>query len=78
MIICSCRGISQNRILESILGGASSIDDLAFACDAGLDCGSCRPSLVELLTEFCGQNSQIHKSEDKTCCHLEETLQGAP
>ncbi|MEZ4270693.1 MAG: (2Fe-2S)-binding protein [Myxococcota bacterium] len=78
MIICSCRGISQNRILETILGGASSIDDLAFACDAGLDCGSCRASLVELLAEFSGQTCPTHKPDNKTCCHLEETLQGAP
>jgi assimilatory nitrate reductase catalytic subunit len=46
MILCICRGVTQDEIVDAIRRGACSLEKLARRCDgAGTDCGSCRAEL---------------------------------
>ena len=43
MMLCICRGVTEEEILEAIQRGACTLDKIARRCDgAGTDCGSCR------------------------------------
>jgi bacterioferritin-associated ferredoxin len=43
MVLCICRGVTEDEILEAIRRGACTLDKVARRCDgAGTDCGSCR------------------------------------
>jgi bacterioferritin-associated ferredoxin len=46
MILCICRGVTEDEVLDAIRRGAFSLEKLARRCDgAGTDCGSCRDEL---------------------------------
>jgi bacterioferritin-associated ferredoxin len=50
MIVCNCRGVSDQTIRAAIAAGACTVDDVADACrGAGACCGSCRPAIAEML-----------------------------
>lgn len=49
MVVCSCRGVTERRILAEIERGAATVAEVASRCGAGRDCGSCVPDLVELI-----------------------------
>ncbi|MFZ1489327.1 MAG: (2Fe-2S)-binding protein [Ilumatobacteraceae bacterium] len=51
MILCQCHRVSERAIRRAIHGGARSVEEIGAACQAGTSCGSCRPSLEELLAE---------------------------
>lgn len=51
MIVCLCAGVSDKRIREEILIGASNLDDLKKVCGAGGKCGGCIFMLMEILSE---------------------------
>ncbi|MGI4797958.1 MAG: nitrite reductase large subunit NirB [Janthinobacterium lividum] len=46
--ICGCNGVSKARVVQSIVGGAVSLDAVRSTCKASASCGSCT-SLVEHL-----------------------------
>jgi bacterioferritin-associated ferredoxin len=46
MILCICRGVTEDEVIDAIRRGACSLDKIARRCDgAGNDCGSCRAEL---------------------------------
>jgi len=49
LLVCHCNAVCDRTIRECIRGGARSVDDVARSCDAGSDCGGCRPAIEELL-----------------------------
>ena len=49
MVVCVCSGSNEREIERAIDGGAASLAELAEACRAGTDCGSCHSTLLELL-----------------------------
>jgi bacterioferritin-associated ferredoxin len=49
MVVCLCRGLSDSTIEAVITAGASSVDELAEACGAGVDCRACCPLLTALV-----------------------------
>ncbi len=49
MLICSCKGVSQQRVSEEIRRGHRSLRDLQIACQAGTDCGQCVEHLRKML-----------------------------
>ena len=51
MILCLCRGIPDQAVTAVIHQGASSLDEIIGACDAGSDCGACHASLLDMLLE---------------------------
>ena len=54
MILCICRGVTEDEVLDAIRRGAFSLEKLARRCDgAGTDCGSCRDELQAHLDAAC-------------------------
>jgi NifU-like protein len=52
-LICSCFGVSEERIVELIeANSAVGVDDIAATCNAGTGCGSCRMLIQELIDNF--------------------------
>lgn len=49
MIVCLCRGVSEDALHDVIEAGATSVRQVAEACGAGTDCGACCPMVKELL-----------------------------
>jgi nitrite reductase (NADH) large subunit len=51
--ICNCHHVPKKTILETIRGGAKSVEAIGAACKAGTGCGSCQ-SLLGGLLGACG------------------------
>jgi len=51
MIVCLCRGLSDDAIRATIQNGADTPRRVAIACGAGADCGACCPFVRSLLDE---------------------------
>ena len=49
MILCLCRGVPETAVGAVIADGASSLDDITSACDAGADCGACHEYMLGML-----------------------------
>jgi bacterioferritin-associated ferredoxin len=49
MYVCHCRAVTDHEIRDRIEEGSTTIEELAFACGAGVRCGGCWPALYELL-----------------------------
>jgi len=46
MVLCICRGVTQDEVLDAIRRGACTLEKVARRCDgAGTDCGSCRADI---------------------------------
>ena len=55
MILCICRGVTEDEVVDAIRRGALSLEKIARRCDgAGTDCGSCRAEIQTHL-ESCHQ-----------------------
>ena len=53
MVLCICRGVTEDEITSAIRRGAFSLEKIARRCDgAGTDCGSCRAD-IEAQLEAC-------------------------
>ncbi|MEO1600584.1 MAG: nitrate reductase [Pseudomonadota bacterium] len=50
-IVCGCYGVGINAILAAAAEGATSVEDLGVALNAGTGCGSCKPELAALLAD---------------------------
>lgn len=50
MIVCVCNAVSHHQIISCVGSGAVSLEQVAEACGAGADCGSCHQE-VEVLIE---------------------------
>ena len=51
MYVCSCTGVTDRTVRACVIGGASTVDDVAMRCGAGSRCGGCRPVVEELVAE---------------------------
>jgi bacterioferritin-associated ferredoxin len=49
MLVCICKGINDRRIREEVQRGARSVSEVARACRAGTDCGSCVGQIREIV-----------------------------
>jgi bacterioferritin-associated ferredoxin len=49
VIICLCRGVSEQTVHEVIAAGARSAEAIERACSAGGDCGACGEALESLV-----------------------------
>ena len=50
VIVCHCEVVSDRAINRHCDQGAVTADDIAERCGAGARCGSCRPTIVALLS----------------------------
>ncbi|WP_223799853.1 nitrite reductase large subunit NirB [Sphingomonas nostoxanthinifaciens] len=48
--ICGCNGVSKARVVQSIVGGAVSLDAVRSTCKASASCGSCTNLVEHLLS----------------------------
>jgi bacterioferritin-associated ferredoxin len=49
VIVCHCNAISDRAIRAAVRDGARSCGEVARACNAGHQCGGCRPAIRELI-----------------------------
>ena len=49
MIVCHCKAVCDRTIREAVRDGATSLRQVAMACQAGRECGGCVPALRELI-----------------------------
>ncbi|WP_310619838.1 nitrate reductase [Flexibacterium corallicola] len=51
-LICSCMNVGVNQIALAIEQGASSLDQVAAATNAGTGCGSCRGDILRIIEDL--------------------------
>ena len=51
MIVCLCHGVSERHLEAVVAAGARTVGEVARACGAGSDCGSCHRALADLLDD---------------------------
>jgi assimilatory nitrate reductase catalytic subunit len=51
-IVCACMNVGLNTINTAISNGARSIEEIGDVTCAGTNCGSCKPELSALLSQF--------------------------
>jgi nitrite reductase (NADH) large subunit len=56
--ICTCKKVAKTTIVEAIVAGACSAEQLGEATGAGTGCGSCKPELMQLIA--------VHSPKKKT------------
>lgn len=49
MYVCLCGGVTCKSVVDAVAGGASTCKQVALACGAGLDCGSCLRNLKAII-----------------------------
>ncbi|MFS8202936.1 bacterioferritin-associated ferredoxin [Streptomyces sp. CWNU-52B] len=49
MFVCNCFGVTEAQVKEHAQGGACTPRQIASACKAGTDCGSCVRRIQALL-----------------------------
>ncbi|GHJ93544.1 hypothetical protein SNE510_30630 [Streptomyces sp. NE5-10] len=49
MYVCSCFGVTEKQVKEHAEAGASTPRQIASACKAGTDCGSCVRRIQAIL-----------------------------
>ena len=61
-IICSCEGVGQTTLINTIHNGARTVTDLGKCTKAGTNCGSCKPELKRLIADHAPQQAaQVDK-----------------
>lgn len=48
-MVCLCHGVSERKVERAIDCGAASIDEVGDACRAGTNCGTCRPTIHDMI-----------------------------
>lgn len=49
MIVCHCHGVTDKVIVDEIVAGADTVDQVGARCHAGTGCGGCVPRIEALL-----------------------------
>lgn len=49
MYVCNCFGVTEDQVKQHAAGGACTPRQIASACKAGTDCGSCVRRIQALL-----------------------------
>jgi len=49
MYVCLCRAVSETTIVDTIRGGATTVEAVGQACAAGTNCGKCRTSIEFMI-----------------------------
>jgi bacterioferritin-associated ferredoxin len=47
--VCSCHAVTDHQICALRRCGARTVEDVANACKAGSDCGTCVGQIIDLL-----------------------------
>ncbi len=49
--MCHCMVVSESEIAACIRAGATTVDEVGLACEAGSGCGSCRGGIEVMIAE---------------------------
>ncbi|WP_019545814.1 (2Fe-2S)-binding protein [Streptomyces sulphureus] len=64
MYVCSCFGITEQQVKEHAENGACTPRQIASACKAGTDCGSCVRRIQGLLgRDVCPRRAAVDRGE---------------
>jgi bacterioferritin-associated ferredoxin len=53
MFACICNAVTDDQVSAAIEQGATSVEAVGSATDAGTCCGSCQDHLEDLIAEAC-------------------------
>lgn len=59
MYICVCKAVSDKRIRQLVVEGATSMRELKQCLGVGSQCGKCVPAAQELLTQTLQQQTKF-------------------
>ena len=48
-IVCACFNVGEKTICKAVKAGAGDVDAVGRTCQAGTNCGSCKPEIAELI-----------------------------
>lgn len=51
LILCQCTSVSEREVIACARRGATTLEAIADACDAGTGCGSCCGAITTILEE---------------------------
>ena len=51
LILCQCNSVSEREVVACARRGATTLEAVAEACDAGTGCGSCCGAITSILDE---------------------------
>jgi bacterioferritin-associated ferredoxin len=51
MVVCECRGLTEDAVRAVIRAGCDTLPQLEIVCGVGVECGSCRNTLQCLLVD---------------------------
>jgi bacterioferritin-associated ferredoxin len=51
---CLCNQVTDREVIEAIESGARCVDSVMAHCRAGGDCGTCHPTIEDLIDESTG------------------------
>jgi bacterioferritin-associated ferredoxin len=49
MIVCICKLVTDRQVKSAIAEGASTVAEVARACQAGTGCGACTEQIQEMI-----------------------------
>ncbi len=61
MYVCLCAGVTDGEIRATLNEGAQTVEEVMLCTGAGTGCGSCVPTIEELITEH------AENTEAKSC-----------
>ena len=51
MVVCECRGLTEDAVRALIRAGCHTLPQLEIVCGVGVECGGCRSGLQWLLVD---------------------------
>ncbi|MET9445293.1 (2Fe-2S)-binding protein [Streptomyces sp. NPDC006610] len=75
--VCSCFGITEQQVKQHAQDGACTPRQIASACKAGTDCGSCVRRIQAILGRGACPRRELADQGKPVLTELAETLQGA-
>jgi assimilatory nitrate reductase catalytic subunit len=59
-LVCSCFKVGEKAIINAISQGCTSVDILGETLQCGTNCGSCKPELSQLISQFVRQDDSVN------------------
>lgn len=58
-IVCSCYNVTNGMIKDAVEAGASTLEQVMDATNAGTVCGACIEDIQHLIDELVGEKKQL-------------------
>jgi len=70
MYVCLCTGATSQAVADAVAGGASTCNQVAAACGAGLDCGRCRRTVRDIIAAHAEPVCAARAALSRRACQL--------